>query len=72
MAKNSIKTHEVNALRMPGFNAEASLYGSPVVYHSSVGSGRTIGTVQPANVCLCCDPFGCERCPCKIATHWPS
>jgi hypothetical protein len=48
MAKKSRKTHEVSALRMPGFNAEASLYGSPAVYYSSVGSGGSIGTVQPA------------------------
>ncbi len=46
MAKKSVKTHEVSALRMPGFNAEASLYGSPVVYHSSVGSGGSIGAVN--------------------------
>jgi hypothetical protein len=26
MAKKSVKTHEARALRMPGFNAEASLY----------------------------------------------
>lgn len=54
MAKKSVKTHEMSALRMPGFNAEASLYTSPVTYHTAGGSGGPIGAVQPAqgNPCL--------------------
>ncbi len=48
MAKKSVKTHQLSAMRTPGFNAEASLYTSPATYRSSGGSAGTIGTVQPA------------------------
>jgi hypothetical protein len=68
MAKKSLKTHELSALRMPGFNAEASLYASPATYRSSGGLSRAIGAVQPAigsiqNCFKICggDP-GCEQC----------
>jgi hypothetical protein len=50
MAKTSVKTREQSALRMPGFNGEASLYTSPARYSSGV-SGGTIGAVQPAFEC---------------------
>ena len=68
MVKKSTKTREVNALRMPAFNAEASLYASRATYRSSGGLSQTIGALQPAfggiqNCFKICggDP-GCEDC----------
>jgi hypothetical protein len=68
MAKKSRKAHEVSALRMPGFNAEASIYTSPATYRSSGGSAGSFGAVQPAfgriqNCFKICggDP-DCEQC----------
>ena len=73
MAKKSVKAHEVSALGMPGFNAEASLYSSPVTYRSSGGSGGTIGAVRPAylnpRTCWYCTLDGCYAVPCKIRAH---
>jgi hypothetical protein len=48
MAKKSVKTNELSALRMPGFNAEASLYDSHATYRSSGRFGGMGGAVQPA------------------------
>ncbi len=48
MAKKNVKNRELSARRMPGFDAEASLYISPTAYRSSGSSGATIGAVQPA------------------------
>jgi hypothetical protein len=69
MARNSLKRRQVSAARMPGFNAEASLYMSPATYRSSGSPDGTIGAVQPASTCWYCTPFGCEPVPCKIRTH---
>jgi len=73
MAKKSVKTRELSAVRIPGFNAEASFYTSSETYRSSGGSGGTIGAVQPAylnpRVCWYCTPDGCYQVPCKIRAH---
>jgi hypothetical protein len=62
MAKKSVKTHELSALRIPGFNAEASLYTSPTTYRAGKSSGGTIGAVQPAF-----DPGWCTSEFCRLA-----
>lgn len=69
MAKQSVKPREFSALRIPGFNAEASLHTSRATYSSGGGSRVTLGAVQPANVCWCYTPWGLEPCPCKIRAH---
>jgi hypothetical protein len=48
MSKKAAKTHEVSALRTPGFNAEASLYIPTAMYRSGGGSIGNVGAVQPA------------------------
>lgn len=64
MVKRAAKIHEVSAVRMPGFNAEASLYISPETYRSSGGRGAMIGAVQLASpTCLCTDPNCTWTCP---------
>jgi hypothetical protein len=61
MAKKSVKTHELSALRMPGFKAEMSLYTSPTTYRSAGSLGGSIGAVQPAyGSDWCTSPF-CRR-----------
>lgn len=37
MAKKSVKTHKLSALRMPGFSAEASLYNPRRCYRMGAG-----------------------------------
>ena len=70
MAKKSVKTHELSA---PGFNAEASLYGSPVVYHSSVGLGGSIGAMNrdatPVVPSLFVAPRELCQWPCQAFAH---
>ncbi len=51
MAKKSVKTHDKDTARVPGFNAEASLFTSVATYRSSGGLGGAIGAVQPALIC---------------------
>jgi hypothetical protein len=53
MAKKTVKAHEPSALRLPGFNAVASLYSSHTTYRSSGGPGESIGAVQPALTAGC-------------------
>ena len=61
------KKSEPSALRIPGFNAEASLYDSPAAYRSTGGSRfvrsgtQTSGThiVRPAA------PYFCGDCTCN-------
>jgi hypothetical protein len=48
IARKSLKTDELSALRMPGFKADASLYASFAKYRSSGSSVGTFGAVQPA------------------------
>jgi hypothetical protein len=60
MAKNSWKEEKSIVLRVPGFNADASLYTSPRSYRSSVGSGGTAGAVQPAFDFGQCDSEFCR------------
>jgi len=70
MAKRSVKTQEPGVLRMPGFNAEASLYTSPATYRAVGGSGVPIGAVQPnvqMSKCYYCDIYGCGYFPCKMS-----
>ena len=49
VTKKSVKIQEKkSALRMPGFNAEASLYTSSAAYHLSGASGGRSGGVELA------------------------
>ena len=71
MTRKSVKTRATSVLRMPGFNAEASLYTSLATYRSSGGSDGRIEAVQPAahfcNLrCLApCERFCGESIACK-------
>jgi hypothetical protein len=64
MAKNNVKRRELSAVRMPGFNAEASLYISPTAYCSSGSSGGTTGAVKPAY-----DEGWCTSEYCRISMY---
>jgi len=70
MAKKSVKNVEVGASRMPGFNAEASLYTSNGGYRLSGSLAGATHYVQPA-VCWYCDEDGCGYKPCKRAKPPP-
>jgi hypothetical protein len=48
MARKSLKTKKQAELRMPGFNAEASLYASSASYRSAEVSSGNDSTVRPA------------------------
>jgi hypothetical protein len=72
MAKQSLKTRTTSVhVRIPGFNAEASLYSSPAAYGAIAGSGGTIGVVQPAYYsrqwqCYYCTGGACYQVPCHL------
>jgi hypothetical protein len=53
MAKKSVKSHELSALRIPGFNAEASLYTAGKRYRGAHLSTLAIdsGKVLPQLFC---------------------
>lgn len=77
MAKKGAKTRSSGALRIPGFNAEASLYITDREYRGADYSASRIngGIVQPqiicgrdsdsgAVICCNCDPYsGCTCGP---------
>jgi hypothetical protein len=76
MAKKSVKTQELSAVRMPGFNAWASLYTSPKTYRAVGGLGVAIGAVQPAyylrqTTCFYCVDGECYTVPCKQLVQPP-
>jgi hypothetical protein len=62
MAKKSVKTHDLGVLRIPGFNAEASLYDKRANYRMLRTDIQTRSAVELAffrcwgNVC--CDEWG--------------
>jgi hypothetical protein len=62
MAKKSVKTHDLSALRIPGFNAEASLYDKGASYRMLRTDIQTRSGVGPAFFrCwgdVCCDEWG--------------
>jgi hypothetical protein len=60
MANNSWKEEKQIVPRVPGFNADASLYTSPRPYRLSVGSGGTVVAVQPAFDFGQCDSEFCR------------
>jgi hypothetical protein len=77
MAKKIAKTHEVSALRVPGFSAEASLYTSLAIYRSSGGAGGPLGAVQPSifqiqrRGCYRCSDGICYEAPCLRVVEIP-
>ena len=62
MAKKSVKTRELSALRMPGFNAEGSLYDRSASYRMLSTDIQTRSAVELAFwKCwgkVCCDEWG--------------
>jgi hypothetical protein len=77
MTKKSEKIQEKSALRMPGFNAEASLYTSSAAYHLSGASGGRSGGAELAFFQSCrtiCDgdPDCMQCCLCVRRGGHPS
>jgi hypothetical protein len=76
MAKKSVTTQELSCVRMPGFNALASLYTSPKTYRAVGGVDVAIGAVQPAyywrqSTCFYCVDGECYTVPCKKLVESP-